>query len=113
MGIENKCIKFCFFYSLKALLHRFCSIISQELQSLYEAFVEMGVVGGFLCIACTEKGKSGDMFVPHPSKPLYLFPFLQKILEEKHQLFFPIKIKDLKITVSAEPELSETLLAPG
>jgi hypothetical protein len=56
---------------------------------IYEAFVVMGVVG----IDCTEKGKSGDMFVLHPSKPLYLFPSLQNINEEKHHFVFPIKTK--------------------
>ena len=48
---------------------------------------------GILCIACMEKGESVDMSVLHPSKPLYIFPFLQKIDEEKHYHISPIKTK--------------------
>ena len=40
-----------------------------------------------------EKGKSGDIFVLHPSRFLYTFSLLQKSYEEKNHLIFPIKTK--------------------
>ena len=60
-----------------------------------------------------EKRKSGDEFILHLSKLLYILLFLQESNEEKHHLIYPIRRKSSKIIVFAATEMSETLMGPG
>ena len=56
------------------------------------------------------KRESVEKSILYPSKLLYTFPFIQASNAETLHPSVPIKTKASSITVSAETELSETLL---